>query len=595
MIASNTDPRWFVFMFLPVDELKRLATRAGWDVACSALQACNTAAEFLQIVLDNATALLPPGLSPAVLSGFVALVHRDVADEAASAAAAAAADAAAAIPPVYPDFAGRTAEGQRDWWSLRCSERNRMIGCGASILSAPPSIAGQPTVCYLGCTAGDGDTFGGVADRFGLSREALHGINLGFVPDLPRLSARTLDGHKLAAGTRVALEPDFPSKALVDAIAAGRADPCLRDEPRVWWSPAQPVVAQAPQPGAQAAGPLGSPQGLLIPPPLGPPPGLAPSLAVGGQPAVPPGGQPADIATYAELLRASAVQCERLQQQLAAAQAAASRPPAVPSLPLVPGSVGVPAPVGGFGPIGGFGPGAFGGGAPAGPPSSSCFLPVGVSGPNLAELEAQNAALLKTVRELTGSVNDSFVGESGASFDPLNPASLSNPLAQSLACRILTLERDNLRSDFTTIKTVNEYFMRASERVLTNPSIPDAAARAIANLNRERAKHAERVGAMAEWGGGSEESFVRELMFKHTLGAKDPSMKAVEEIGMRLFKEQRKRKIAPPLLLSPTPSTMLPGCCASLAAMAAAAVALAALAPSPSRSATATGARRNAT
>ena len=335
MIASNTDPRWFVFMFLPVDELKRLSALAGWDAACSALQACTTvtAADFLQLVLDNATALLPPGLSPAVLSGFVALVHRDVADEAASAAAAAAAaaaDAAAAIPPVYPDFAGRTAEGQRDWWSLRCSERNRMIGCGASILSAPPSIAGQPTVCYLGCTAGDGDTFGGVADRFGLSREALHGINLGFVPDLPRLSARTLDGHKLAAGTRVALEPDFPSKALVDAIAAGRADPCLRDEPRVWWSPAQPVVAQAPQPGAQAAGPLGSPQGLLIPPPLGPPPGLAPSLAVGGQPAVPPGGQPADIATYAELLRASAVQCERLQQQLAAAQAAASRPPRRP-------------------------------------------------------------------------------------------------------------------------------------------------------------------------------------------------------------------------------------------------------------------------
>ena len=89
--------------------------------------------------------------------------------------------------------------------------------------------------------------------------------------------------------------------------------------------------------------------------------------------------------------------------------------------------------------------------------------------------------------------------------------------------------------------------------MLTNPIIPDAAARAIANLNRERAKHAERVGVMAEWGGGSEESFVRELMFKHTLGAKDPSMKAVEEIGMRLFKEQRKRKIAPLSAAKPGP------------------------------------------
>ena len=39
MIASNTDPQWFVFMFLPVDELKRLATCAGWDAAWPCISA----------------------------------------------------------------------------------------------------------------------------------------------------------------------------------------------------------------------------------------------------------------------------------------------------------------------------------------------------------------------------------------------------------------------------------------------------------------------------------------------------------------------------------------------------------------------------
>ena len=31
LIASNTDPRWLVFMFLPLDHLVRLAAQAGWD------------------------------------------------------------------------------------------------------------------------------------------------------------------------------------------------------------------------------------------------------------------------------------------------------------------------------------------------------------------------------------------------------------------------------------------------------------------------------------------------------------------------------------------------------------------------------------
>ena len=60
--------------------------------------------------------------------------------------------------------------------------------------------------------------------------------------------------------------------------------------------------------------------------------------------------------------------------------------------------------------------------------------------------------LLKAVRELTGGLNDTFVGESSASFNPLCPVSLSNTLAQSIPCRVLNLERDNLQSDFKTVK-----------------------------------------------------------------------------------------------------------------------------------------------
>ena len=100
-------------------------------------------------------------------------------------------------------------------------------------------------------------------------------------------------------------------------------------------------------------------------------------------------------------------------------------------------------------------PPPIGGGAANDAPSSPCFPPLSISHSTLADLEAQNAGLPRQVRELAGSVNGTFVGESGASFDPLNPASLSNPLAQTLACRVLNLERDNLQSDFKTATHVH--------------------------------------------------------------------------------------------------------------------------------------------
>ena len=48
---------------------------------------------------------------------------------------------------------------------------------------------------------------------------------------------------------------------------------------------------------------------------------------------------------------------------------------------------------------------------------------------------------------------------------------------------------------------------------------------------------------MTDWGGATEELSIQEIMFKHSLGAKDPQMRAVEEIGIRLFKEKRKRQL----------------------------------------------------
>ena len=114
----------------------------------------------------------------------------------------------------------------------------------------------------------------------------------------------------------------------------------------------------------------------------------------------------------------------------------------------------------------------------------------------------------------------------------------------SMQARLLDLERVAIESDFTSVKTISEYYSCAIDRVLLNPAIADGPARALANLHCQRAKDTKRVGEMTNFGGVGEAMFIHELMFLHSLGAKDPQMKAVEDLGERLFKEERKRKIA---------------------------------------------------
>ena len=158
-----------------------------------------------------------------------------------------------------------------------------MMPLGASIRVSAPTVAGQPPVSWLGITAADSDTFKGVADRFGVSREALHSINLGLVLGLPRLLSSWLDGFKIPAGTLVALEPSFLSDELLEVILDGLADPHQREEPSHWCrppatslsqgAPATPDRAAWPsliQAAAQPAGQLCAQQGQLFGPALQP-------------------------------------------------------------------------------------------------------------------------------------------------------------------------------------------------------------------------------------------------------------------------------------------------------------------------------------
>ena len=101
---------------------------------------------------------------------------------------------------------------------------------------------------------------------------------------------------------------------------------------------------------------------------------------------------------------------------------------------------------------------------------------------NSLEFTKQQEALLKAVQDITGGSGDKLAGESGAAFGALNPTSLSNPLAMSIQARLLDLERVAIESDFTSVKTISEYYSRAIDRVLLNPAITDGPARALANF-----------------------------------------------------------------------------------------------------------------
>ena len=78
LTASASDPRWLMFCYLPVDELKLLVHHAEWNAHIGSLENCNAAAEILQLIYDNAAAVLPPDLSPATLAGLIARVYSDV-------------------------------------------------------------------------------------------------------------------------------------------------------------------------------------------------------------------------------------------------------------------------------------------------------------------------------------------------------------------------------------------------------------------------------------------------------------------------------------------------------------------------------------
>jgi hypothetical protein len=319
-----------------------------------------------------------------------------------------------------------------------------------------------------------------------------------------------------------------------------------------------PGVQPPAQPGIQPSALFGAAQ-------PGAQPSMQPPQSQAGQALPQPGGPSQDV--LSELLRAQTQEYGKLQQELqrlqqaeaqrlAVAQAEAQRlaesqrqalvaatdaaaayslqNPA--SFSLLPGQL-IPGLGGGMGYST---PGPGGGGTAQG---STCFnMPAGSS--SSAEFQQQGDALLKAVRDLRGGTADKLIGESGASYNPLCPASLSNPDAQSMHSRMCAMERNGLQHDYKTVKTTADYYGRASERVLNNPAIPDGAARAIALLHSQRAQQTEQIGMMTNFGGIGEELFIKEIMFKHTLSSKDPHMQAVEEVGERLFKEERKRKIA---------------------------------------------------
>ena len=161
-----------------------------------------------------------------------------------------------------------------------------------------------------------------------------------------------------------------------------------------------------------------------------------------------------------------------------------------------------------------------------------------------SQFQHLNESLLRQIHDLVRGSGATVTTESGAQLNPLEPVSLADPHTMSMHARVRELERILLPSELEQVESIQDYYTRAAKRALLSPSISDAAARAVALLHFKRADDTERLAQMTNFGGAGkagEPLFVKELIFKHSLGSADPMMRAAENVGARLFKENRKR------------------------------------------------------
>ena len=158
-----------------------------------------------------------------------------------------------------------------------------------------------------------------------------------------------------------------------------------------------------------------------------------------------------------------------------------------------------------------------------------------------SSLQERNDALLHRIHNTVFGSGVTVTAESGFPFNPLNPASLYDPRTMSFDTRLQRLESV---VHVPQPQSVRGYFTGAAELALVNPSLGDTPARAVANLHLDRATRAENLVLMSDFGGAgvaAEPLMVKELMFKHSLGSPDPMMRAAEDVGSRLLREERRR------------------------------------------------------